>query len=376
MFLSRLINSKTAILLSGLATAVAVGSATSADADTLLSGQTATETIGPGSIASYDIQVGNGATLFVGLRDGDRFSSGSNPRVTLFDDNGTQVFQQSTSNAFNEKLTITNGGSLRAIVESAPGGEYSLQFTSIPGAQSFATGGGQLANGTPVVADFLRGEADTYTFSANAGDTFFLSVRDGDRFSSGSNPRATLFQPDATEIFEQSLSNFFVTPIVAPQSGEYSLVVATGGGGGGYAVQVSNVGEKPSFASGGGNVVDGQLYEGTLERGEADTFLFAVDPNSNVFVGLSDTDRFSSGSNPRLTIFDPSGSEVFDQSTSSNFTQQLPLDTGGIYTAVVSGNGGGYTLQLDGVTEVPEPTSAALISLAGLTLLRRRRPAA
>jgi hypothetical protein len=205
--------------------------------------------------------------------------------------------------------------------------------------------------GSTVAGTLAAGEADVYSFAAEAGDAVRIHA------AGAALPSVALFAPDQEAVSPDD-------PL--PQSGVYTVEV-TGSAAGAYGLTLEAVG---GSSNGGGNgwpplacgsnvpdgslmIACGQTRAGTLDvAGDSDTFTFLAEAGDVVTIAVSDG---VSGFDPVAELFAPGGAVLAlsgeSQCGPNESCSSAPIPAAGTYTIRVrQPNGsavGAYSVRAD-----------------------------
>jgi hypothetical protein len=207
------------------------------------------------------------------------------------------------------------------------------------------------------------GQVDTYTFTANAGNSFDITVGDADA-TSGFHPYLQVLSPTGPRIINNgtpatktSVDGIYTVPPTG--AGTYTVLVQDyfGTGTGGYNIEL---GKAPSAQHAdsngdGGLLTSGQTKAGNISRfGDIDVFTFSAAAGNSFDITFGDANA-ASGLHPYLQVFNPTGTRVLNNGTPATSTSvegiyTVPASNGGTYTAIVQdyfGNAtGAYNVEL------------------------------
>ena len=216
-------------------------------------------------------------------------------------------------------------------------------------AQSLVNGG--VVSGTISAA----GEKDTYTFDANNGDRFQMRLVDVN--ASSFSPQLELYSPNGV----------LISTSASPDVAVIDVIQATAGTAGTYTVVVSDA-SVAHFQTGaydlhfvlvpganeGGELLDGLTVFGEIDRGDLDSFTFAVEAAGTIQGTV--TSLFGSTLVLRFEEFGP-GPQSY--STGTGTTVQFQYSEPGIHTIVIADGSstatgtGRYSIVVRGVSAAP-----------------------
>ncbi len=344
------------------------------DGGTLVSGQTKSGSIQRlGDVDIYTFTANAGDSYELSLGDADA-NTPYQPFLTIYGPTGTQIGSQS-SNSHNTSVrlieTAAATGTYTAVVQDTSFngsdlGAYTLEMVRAPATQQADSDGdgGTFVSGQTKSGSIQRlGDVDIYTFTANAGDSYELSLGDADA-NTPYQPFLTIYGPTGTSIASKSSSahNTSVRLIeTAAATGTYTAVVQdtsfNGSDLGAYTLEMVRVPatQQADSDGDGGTLVSGQTKSGSIQRlGDVDIYTFTANAGDSYELSLGDADA-NTPYQPFLTIYGPTGTQIGSQSSNSHNTSVRLIETAaatGTYTAVVqdtSFNGsdlGAYTLEM------------------------------
>jgi hypothetical protein len=263
----------------------------------------------------------------------------------LFNDSGVEV--TSGGLATDRELSVKAGKYILAVRGNGTAGANNYQFSVIT--PEFTT---QNLSFDTVVSGGIseKGEWDTYTFTANAGEQFWFDSLDGNT----AGITYTLYTPQGTVLVSRadiSSDRRMQDGLIAPVSGTYKLVVdGTGETTGSYKFQLLSKGTAATLA-----LNTDEVGTFTNNGTSAKLYKFTLTDKQYVYIDANPTNQANQNGN--WILYSPNG----DQIVSKNLTQDEErwLEAG-TYTLAVQGTGASSTSY--GIRIItPQLTSTALI---------------
>ncbi|MCB1764029.1 MAG: thrombospondin type 3 repeat-containing protein, partial [Gammaproteobacteria bacterium] len=231
-------------------------------------------------------------------------------------------------------------------------GSYELRVIRAP----LEVNGPMLVNGGFVDDHMDAGDLDAFVFMANAGEGIQIRVAD----LSGDEPDTSLvlFHP-AISVYGPNGSSVRIPDTVegydvagfgfdAPQSGKYTAVVRDESRyrdeGGDYRIYLT----RAPGANKDGALIDGQIFTGSIELGELDSYTLQARRGDRVTIGSTASSELYY---LRKTVYDPLGRQVIVQPY--NRTAIFTAERTGTYTVVLADDSsslaktGVYSISLD-----------------------------
>lgn len=219
----------------------------------------------------------------------------------------------------------------------------------------------------------VAGEADDYTFTANAGDAVVAGVAESIA-GSALTPRITLIAPGGGQLF--SLAGVVGTGSTAfnlPSTGTYTLRITDNNttNTGSYAVSLAKLPGAFVNSGDGGAVTSGQYISGTLDTADLDIYTINASAGGTltVFAGELTGQPIDTA----MTIIGPSGQAIFSAfggNVVSGTETTLP-ETGTYYVVIYDNNfkaTGTYNLTL-----ISNPATQAVDADSGVAVSGVRR---
>ena len=274
----------------------------------------------------------------VEIRMADTSSSGALiTNIELYGPSGNTAIAADSNNYVSVIAhTITESGTYTLLVKDASTyqnatGTYDIYFVKVPGANEH----GSLINDGVHSGEIVRGDMDTYTFSANVGD--YIEIRMADT-SEGNTliTRMELYGPSGGNAIAASSNNYVsVIALTITEAGTYTLLAkevsaynATTGSYNIYFVKVPEANEHGSLTNDG-------IRSGTIDLGDMDTYTFSVNAGDHIEIRMADT---SEGNTliTRMELYGPSGGNAIAAS-SNNYVSviALTITESGTYTLLV-----------------------------------------
>lgn len=206
-------------------------------------------------------------------------------------------------------------------------GLYELFFTRAPGANE----NGVLPNGGEFNGSIRRGDLDSFTFFANAGEG--IRVRAADIDDTLLTPFITVYHPDG------SIARNGIGPTVAsadfqaPDTGTYTVVIRDGSNSasatGDYAIRFT----RAPGANEGGALPNGGLVTDSIELGDLDSYTFFANAGDGIRVRVGDLDGTTL--TPFVSAYGPDGEIVDNGIGPSVASIDFSAPQSGTYTVVV-----------------------------------------
>ena len=304
------------------------------------SGGMVTGTIDKGDLDSYTFTADAGESIV--LRATDVAGGAFAPNIDVYDPSGkravnsgfgldvaTVTFQAPTSGTYT--VVVADGSSGFAAT-----GAYNLYFTRAPSANE----GGALPSGGVVTGSIDEGDLDSYTFTANAGDSIKLRVADpaGGAF----DPNFDIYDPSGARAVNTGFGlDVAAAAFRAATSGTYTVVVSDGSTGfaatGAYNLYFTRA---PS-ANEGGALISGSVVTGTIDEGDLDSFTF--DALAGQMVNVELINLSGAPLLPNFEVDDPAGRRATNTTGDQNTaTATFRPATSGTYTVVVYDDSSGF----------------------------------
>lgn len=271
-------------------------------AQSLVNGGTVSGTIAPvGESDFYTFTALAGERFQV--RASDTGATAFSPEIRVFTSGGTLL--NSTWGAAAAGISASAPANDTYSVEirdrsAANTGAYAIEFTRAPGANE----GGALPNGGAVASTITLGDLDSYTFSANAGDS--LQLRIGDQLGNTFSPEITLYGPFGNQLGYSWGGAAAAINDTAPVSGTYTVVVGDRNidGVGSYAL---NFVRAPG-ANEGGLLPNGGSIADSISVGDLDSYTFTANAGEDFQVRVGDvTPGLLS---PEIWVYSPIGGQI------------------------------------------------------------------
>ena len=212
--------------------------------------------------------------------------------------------------------------------------------------------GGAITSGQIYTGAIYRGDLDTYTFNATAGNSFFASAY------ATQTPAFDIYMyviaPDGTFLYDD-YGSYVRYAQTASQTGTYTVVLSrwNGDDAGNYGFNAVVVPGASVVSPGdeGGMMTSGQSYMGAVFRGDLDTYTFNATSGNSITVSVSNAQ--GSTFDPWLFVYGPNGSEL-DQDFGQTVSYAATVTQTGVYTVIVArwngDDAGNYSLSVTGAT--------------------------
>jgi len=314
-----------------------------------------------GEIDEYTFTAAAGETVYVRAADTETtqfVSSPFSPSITLISPSDTVLrFARGTLvAAIGESLV--ESGTYRVLIRDDSGGgdetgTYDLYFAKAPGAND----DGVLPNGGRKSDQIDLGDIDSYTFTANAGETIYLRAADTETtefVSSPFSPEITLLSPSGSVL--ETARGTLVASIgeTLIESGTFTVIVQDDSGGldgvGTYDIYFA----KAPGANDDGCIADGQSANGFIDLGDLDSYQFFA--SAGTFLAITASDLDSSVFTPELILLSETGNVVASSRGTTTAQISRNLTSTGTYTLIVRDDSGGfdavgnYRLDISGVS--------------------------
>ena len=303
-----------------------------------------------GDIDSYTFAANAGETVFLRVADTqppEIADSGFTPRVVLFDPSGREIETGLGTLVGSLDTSLTDSGLYTVLVfhngngnASQRTGSYDLYFARAPGAND----DGPLSNGQRHEGFIDLGDIDSYTFTANAGETVFLRVADTQTtefIDSGFTPRIVLFDPSGREI-ESGLGSLVGSlDITLTDSGIYTVLVFNNSNASEMTGSYDLYFALAPGASADGCVADGQSTTGFIDLGDIDSYSFMASAGTQLDVIVTDLD--DGPLRPFVRLVGPTGSVLASRlgDVTARIDEQLPVS--GTYTLIIVDQSQGFS---------------------------------
>lgn len=180
------------------------------------------------------------------------------------------------------------------------------------------------------------GQMDTYTFTANPGESIVLTMTN----KIGPNamaPDLTLFAPSGAQVkrVNTAATTADIRATVGATGGTYT-VRAMGSGTGNYDIYLAIAPRANAF----GALPNGGAVFQTLALGELQTFTFNASAGQSIVLTMAD---LAEGAlTPDLTLYDPSGAQIVQVNTAATTSViRATANTTGTYSVLAMHRGGG-----------------------------------
>jgi hypothetical protein len=313
---------------------------------------TGTIDVGDLDVWTFTANAGENLTLRVGEMV---IGSPLTPALWLYGPNGALLDSFGSSVAAAEvSVRATNSGTFIVVAGDfssgfAGSGAYRLTLAKTGDAVVVSEGdeGGPMANGLMHTGMVDTGDLDIWTFTANAGDN--VVVRMGE-LTNGSplTPALWLYGPNGAllDSFDDSAVAAEVTAR-ATNSGAFIVVAGDFSGGfagsGSYRLTLAKTGSPILVSPGdqGGALIGSNAYDGALDIGDLDVFLFTACLGDN-FVLQMDEVIAGSSLTPWLRLFGRDGILLRSASGAAIAQVSAPATNSGTFIVVASDLSGGY----------------------------------
>ncbi len=202
------------------------------------------------------------------------------------------------------------------------------------------------------------GETETYTFTANEGDSIVLSMAEA-VIGSSFSPNLALYGPDGDEI---GVKNDFDHSAIwhhAERSGTYTVLcygyASTSGDYNLYYAKIPGANEL-------GELSNDSMSSGSIDLGEIDTYTFSANAGDYIVLSMVEAVTGSSFS-PNLVLYGPDGDEIDVKNDFDHSAIWHHAERSGTYTVVCYGyasTSGDYSLyyaKMQGANELGELSS-------------------
>ncbi|MFX1501936.1 MAG: hypothetical protein ACFFDH_13315, partial [Promethearchaeota archaeon] len=283
--------------------------------------------LGAADTYTFIANVGDMILVRMGKISGTYFESD----LRLYSPTGTELI--SGSNEISYALPQNGKYTLLAHDSEGDSGSYNLiaQKVNNPNNSILVELGKTISAGIS-----FPGGVNSFTFSALAGDTVLIRIRE----ISGTNfyPKIRLFSPSGTELSNDWDADFAEITYYLPNNGKYTILATDyyGIGSGSYGIYVQLV-NRPENAT---SLNFGENYFGSIESlGGADTYTFIANSGDVILIRMNRVSGAPFGSD--FKIYSPSGTELVSGSIEASYT----LPQNGKYTIIahdIYGNIGTY----------------------------------
>ncbi len=321
---------------------------------TLVNGGTVTSTIATaGEAHSYLFAAESGQSV---LLSAVRTSGNLNPWIRVYRPNGTYESGSYAQLVAQLSFTASSTGTYTVVISDGSGstantGGYEIHYVRTPGANEQ----GELINAGIRVGEIDLGDLDSFTFSAESGQSVLLSAV---RTSGNLNPWIRVYRPNGT--YESGSYAQLVAQLsfTASSTGTYTVVISDGSGStantGGYEIHYV----RTPGANEHGQLINARTQVGEIGLGDIDSFTFWADSGQAVLLSAV---RTSGNLNPWIRLYLPDGR--YATGAYSQVVAGFPFiaSSTGIYTVVVSdgsgsiANTGGYELRF---VRAPGPSAS------------------
>jgi hypothetical protein len=298
----------------------------------LTSGTVVSESIEKGDLDSYTFTANAGEV--VQLRFVDVAGSTLTPGLAVYDPTGAAASWDTRSDVAYASFNAAVSGTYTVVVYDwssnslAGAGDYQLHFVKGPG----ATEHGALTPGTVVSGTIEKGDVDSYSFTADAGEA--VQLRFVDVAGSTLTPGLAVYGPTGAAASWDYRSDVAYASFNAAVSGTYTVVVYDWSSGslagtGDYALHFV----KGPGSNEGGALTSGTVVSGTIEKGDLDSYSFAA--SAGEAVQLRFVDVAGSTLTPGLAVYGPTGASVSWDYRSDVAYAAFNAAVSGSYTVVV-----------------------------------------
>ncbi|QDU69321.1 hypothetical protein [Engelhardtia mirabilis] len=297
----------------------------------LPSGGMVSGTIDLGDIDSYTFTIEAGQNYEVRVADAgvtDLF-----PQLTLYGPSGSVVKSGSSPTVVSLSGAAPVTGTYTLVLTDVSSGldaagAYDLHFVRLPDADEL----GALPNGDSVSGVIGLGDIDSYTVALFSGESYQLRLVDS--AVSDFYPQMRFYDPFGQLVASPSSPTVVNLAGKAAYTGTYTVVVTDVSSGldaaGNYDLHYARV---PGVNEGGPLLNGGALF-GTLDLGDIDSFTFSIVAGQNFRIRLVDlavSDLF-----PNMTLFDPDGKQVAQDSGATVADINAVATKSGTYTLLVT----------------------------------------
>ncbi len=265
------------------------------------------------------------------IRVADIAGSPLRPTLSVLDPAGILVGRSNSPDVANVAATAAVTGTFTAVVSDgntqSQTGSYEIFYARAPGANE----GGLLPNGGSVTGTIRRGDLDSFTFAAQAGQSFHLRL--ADLGATALRPMFTVHDPSGAVVAGDNAPSVASVVATAQANGTYTVILGDGNTNpaatGSYRLYYALA----PGANQGGALPNGSSVTGRIDLGDLDTFTFAAVAGETVSLRLADLGR--GALRPTLTLYDASGASVGGDNavTVAAITRTAPST--GTYTVVV-----------------------------------------
>lgn len=266
----------------------------------------------------YPVQVSAGESIEARVR-------GLNPDQNFLVKLYNSANAQQETNISGSKITFRASVSdIYSIAVNASNDEVGAYVLSYLKSQA-ATENGELASGSTMVKNLDGGYLDSYSFELNVGESCEFRIRSEVPAPSGFNPRFRLYNPAGVEI-QGSNESFRGTASI---SGTYTAAIVDSGN---DATGIYYL----SYLRAPGAVENGELLSGTtkvklLDGGYMDSYSLQLNAGDGVEFRIRPDDNANSNFNPRIRLYNPTGSIFVDYDDSFVTTAAMT----GNYTVLI-----------------------------------------
>ena len=190
----------------------------------LPNGGVLTETIELGDLDSYTFEINENESFQLQMARID--GSGLDPEVRIFDPIGQLAFSSADTLVAEINGVAAVTGTYTLVVSDSGAteiGDYAIYFAAAPGANE----GGSLSNGSSLAGTIDRGDLDSFTFTAGAGERIQLAMIRAD--ASGLDPEMRVYNPSGQLAFSDASTFDARINGIAPATGTYTLILSDSG---------------------------------------------------------------------------------------------------------------------------------------------------
>jgi trimeric autotransporter adhesin len=223
-------------------------------------------------------------------------------------------------------------------------GAYNLYLAVVPGADAC----GVLAPGAIVSGQLAEGAIDSYTFTANAGETIELRVTD--TLAGSFVPTVAIYNPTGGLVSSALGTNVAAAGFSAATTGTYTVLIYDSSSGlgstGPYLIHFV----KAPGADADGVLTPGAAVSGQLAEGAIDSYIFTAAIGDKVALTATDVDGGTLI--PTFAVYGPTGALETSAEGTDTATNGFSVPLTGTYTVVVYDSSSGlastgpYTLSL------------------------------